>query len=364
MSLTFGIVGLPLSGKTTIFNLLTHSLADTSKYFSGKTESNLATAFVPDSRIDYLSRYYQPKKTVYAQIECTDVAGLVRGSSEGKGVGNSFLSTIRDVDGLVFVIRVFDDSTIEHSDGSIDPMRDWETIEMELLIADLEAVERNIAKITSGKKITKENAIILSALEKCLIALSDGKSVHTVGLTEEERYLLRGFSFFTDKPYMIVINQDEGELNGPVAKGVSDVLKKAEKQSIPVVNLCAKVEAEIDTLDDSDKQVFLEEMGIDEPGINKLAQAAYQLLGLISFFTVGEDEVKAWTIKKGTNAKQAAGKIHSDIEKGFIRAEVFHFDMLKQWGSPVKVKEQGGFRLEGKEYIVQDGDIINFRFNV
>ncbi len=364
MSLTCGIIGLPMVGKTTLFNLLTSAHAGTSNFFSGKTEANVGTARVPDERIDFLSRVYQPRKTIYAQIELTDVAGLVRGAGQGQGVGNQFLSTIREADALIQVIRAFDHPDVPHVDGSVDPVRDWETVEMELLVADLEIVERNIQRLTGSKKKQKEQEAALSGLQKCQGALNDGRAIHSVSFTPDETDALRSYSFFTEKPLMVVVNLDEEQLKAGDYPGRAELAAKVQAAGVPVVELCARTEAELGDLPDEDRELFMGELGISEPGINRLARTTYDLLGLISFFTVGEDEVRAWTITKGLDAKKAAGKIHSDIEKGFIRAEVFHYNDIAALGTAGKVRERGLFRLEGKEYLVRDGDIINFRFNV
>ncbi len=364
MSLTCGLVGLPLSGKTTLFNLLTKANAETSSFLTGKTETNRGTAFIPDERIDYLSNLYLPRKTTYAKIEYVDVPGLKKEGDTGRRGANQFLTTIRDVDALVYVLRVFGDPGIEHVDGVLDPYRDWNTIEMELLIADLDIIERNIERIKNGRKITKENQLLLDVLTRCQETLEAGIPIHTLAFNDQESAVLQGYSFFTGKPYLVVANVDDEQLLANDYKGKKQLMDKAKEVQVPLVELSAKIEVEIDQLDHQDKQLFMDELGITVPGINLLAQATYGCLGLTSFFTVGDDEVKAWTIERGINAKKAAGKIHSDIEKGFIRAEVIGYDDLHKCGNAQKAKEQGHYRLEGKEYIVLDGDIINFRFNV
>jgi len=355
-----GLVGLPMVGKTTFFNLLTNAEIETSKFLSGKTASNMGMMKVPDERIDFLAAMYKPRKTTYAQVECIDVPGLVPGST----AGNQFLPAIQNVDALVHIVRAFANDGVLHVEGSIDPMRDINTVNAELLLADLSMLENRIKRIESGKKITKENQQHLAVLRKCLAALEEEKPIHDLDLREEEQTILREYNFFTEKPLFLVINLDEDQLRTGEYPQKAAVHAYAAERGIPVIEVCALIEMEINKLDEDDRALFLAELGITEPGIDRLAKAAYDYFGLISFLTAGEDEVRAWTIKRGTDAKRAAGKIHSDIERGFIRAEVVKFADLKELGSMAKVKEKGLFRLEGKDYIVQDGDIINFRFNV
>ncbi len=358
-----GLVGLPTVGKTTFFNLLTNAKVETSAFISGKVSANFSLAKVPDERIDYLAKVYNPKKTTYAQIEVTDVPGLVSGASEGMGTGNQFLNSIRNVDCLVHIVRAFNDENIIHVDGSIDVIRDIETIATELLLADLQLVETRIERINTGKKITKELAAEKEVLEKLQEHLENEVGLAHIELSEEEQEILAHLDFLTDKPVIIVVNVDEDQL----VEGYADrekVLEYCKEKNLTVFEVCAKAEVEISELDEEDRIEFMQELNIKESGIDLLAKAIYDTLGLISFLTAGEDEVRAWTIKKNTIAKHAAGKIHSDIERGFIRAEVISFTDFKEAGSMVKAKEAGKVRLEGKEYIVQDGDIINFRFNV
>ena len=364
MALSCGIIGLPMVGKTTFFNLLTNAQVETSQFFSGKTNTNFHLVKIPDKRLDYLEEMYKPRKKTHATLEVTDVPGLVRGSSQGQGAGNEFLNAIREVDALIHVVRAFKNDQVLHVDGSVDILRDLETINLELLFADLQIIETRIERITTGKKRTKEHELELSAMHKCKEALESDKHIHQVELTEEERKELRHIRFLTEKPMIIVINVDEEQLKDNDFPFKEEVLKYAAERDIPCLEICAKVEAELRELSPEDAALFMDDLGIAEPGVNRLAQIVYQRLGLISFLTAGEDEVRAWTIRKGLSAKQAAGKIHSDIERGFIRAEVVAFDDLKEHGSMTKVKEKGLARLEGKDYIVQDGDIINFRFNV
>jgi len=364
MSLNCGLVGLPMVGKTTIFNLLTGASLETSNFLTGKTETNVGTARVPDGRVDYLSGLYKPRKTTYAQIQFSDVPGLVRGSSQGKGVGNQFLSTIRNVDMLAHVVRAFVNPDLPHVDGDLNPLRDVETINMELLFADMEIIEKRIERIKGGKKIKKENVLELEVLEKCLDALENEISIGRLELTDEERLVLKNFSFLTEKPLLLVVNTDEQQFKSKSYPGRDDLDAYAVGHGLPVLEICGRIEMEISMLPDEDKEMFLTDLGVVESGIDRLARAAYDYLGLISFFTVGDDEVKAWTIKTGTDAKRAAGKIHSDLERGFIKAEVVKYRDLVDLGSMAKVKEKGLYRLEGKEYVVEDGDVINFRFNV
>lgn len=359
-----GLVGLPLVGKTTLFNLLTGADIQVSQFSVGKVDSNMGIAKIPDDRIDFLTEMYKPKKITPATIEVIDVPGLVSGSSAGKGVGNQFLDAIRKVDALVHIIRVFENNDVPHAEGTIDPMRDIETINMELLFSDLSIIENRIDRIVNSKKITKEIAAELEVLKKCKQGLEEGLLINNLELNEEEGELLKTFGFLSEKPLLLVANIDENQLVSQDYPQKNALLTFVKERNIPLIEICGKTELEINQLEPEDKEMFMSELGIEEPGIDKLAKVAYDYLGLISFLTAGQDEVKAWTIRKSTVAKRAAGKIHSDIEKGFIRAEVVKFNNLKELGSMAKVKEKGLATLEGKEYIVEDGDIINFRFNV
>lgn len=351
-------------GKTTIFNLLTGAGAKTSNFLTGKTETNVRSAVVPDHRVDLLSGIYKPRKTTHAQIRFSDVPGLVRGSSQGQGVGNQFLNNIRNVDLLVHVVRAFTNEDVPHVDGSVNPLRDIETINLELLFADMEVVEKKIERIKSGKKVKKESAAEIGIMEKCLSALESEIPIGRLNWSEAERFVLKNYSFFTEKPMLLVVNTDEGQFKDRIYDGRGQLQAFAADRGLTELEVCGKIEAEISQLPDEDREIFLADLGVSQSGIDRLARAAYDYLGLISFFTVGEDEVKAWTIRKGTEARQAAGKIHSDIERGFIKAEVVKYHDLENLGSMARVKEKGLFRLEGKDYQVQDGDIILFRFNV
>ncbi len=361
--MNIGLIGLPSVGKTALFNLLTGLEIEISGFSSGKVEANLGIARIPDERIDFLVKMYNPKKVTYANIEVIDVPGLVSGSSTGKGVGNQFLNNIRKADLLVHILRVFNNDDVAHIDGSINPMRDIETVNMELLFADLGVIDNRIERIETSKKITKENLQELEVLKKCKEGLENGLLIHSLNLNEKEKDHLKTFSFLSEKPMILVANLDESQLNSgyPSRDALQDFSKSTDT---PLIELCIESELEISKLDPEDREMFIEDLGITESGIDKLSRTAYDYLGLISFLTVGSDEVKAWTINKNTIAKKAAGKVHTDIEKGFIRAEVCKFKYLKELGSMTKVKEKGLATLEGKEYIVEDGDIINFRFNV
>lgn len=350
-----GLVGLPGVGKTTIFNLLTSAQAEVSK-FGGKAETNQAMARVPDERIDFLAQLYRPRRTTYAQIKFTDIPGLVHGGT------TAFLNAVREVDALVYVLRAFRDADGLAEEGP--PLRQFSDINYELLLADLELVEKRIQKITEGRKVTKEQGAELEVLRLCRDFLEQGSSLHQIPLTAEQRLTLRHYAFLTDRPVVLVCNVDEEQFRQKSYPDRDLLLKEAGERGLPLVEVCGQLEMEISQLSEEDRQVFMADLGLQETGIQRLACAVYHHLGLISFLTAGEDEVKAWTIKAGTTARTAAGKIHSDIERGFIRAEVVSFNDLFSLGSMAKVREKGLLRLEGKDYVVQDGDIINFRFNI
>ena len=358
-----GLVGLNQTGKTTLFNLLTGK-EDGFASSGGKGSANIGTGFVPDARIDFLSALYKPKKTTYAKIDLIDVAGFSV-SDDGRSSGAAkFLNDVRTCDALVHVLRAFESGSIAHDLGSIDPTRDLEAVEMEMLFADLEMIEKRVARIKAGKKVTKEHETELELLDRCFKWLEKGGAIMDMDLDGDERTAIRSFAFLTEKPRIAVVNLDESQWESKTWPTQEELRPLCLKLNIPLLELCVETELEISRLPDDDKQLFMEDMGIEQPGIAVLARAVYGLLGLISFLTVGGDEVRAWTIEKGTNAKNAAGKVHSDIERGFIRAEVVKYDSIKELGSMAKVKEKGLFRLEGKEYIVVDGDIINYRFNI
>lgn len=358
-----GLIGLPMVGKTTLFNLITSAKADTAGFMSGKVEARVGMAKIPDYRIDYLVQMYSPRKVTYAQIEFTEVPGLVSGASEGKGMGNSFLAAIRDVDALVHVVRAFENPEVPHLEGTVDPARDFETVSLELLFADLGVLENRISRLEAGKR-KKEQETELDVLRKCKEALEQGTPLHLLGLNEDERRLLRNYAFLTEKPMILVVNVDEHQFKSGTYPGQAAVTELAAAKGFTVIEVAAQMEMEILELPEEDRKAFLEDLGLSETGIERLAKATYGYLGLISFLTAGEDEVRAWTISQGLRAKEAAGKIHSDLERGFIRAETVAFEDLFKAGSMAKAREKGCFRLEGKDYVVQDGDIINFRFNV
>ena len=360
-----GLVGLPMTGKTTFFKLLCNTDKGTAGFSQGKTESALGVAKVPDRRIDFLSGMYNPKKTTYATIEVIDIRGISPGGAEPKGGGaNQFLESVRQADALVNVVRAFDNGEVVHVEGSVDPFRDIETVNMELLFADLAIIEARIGRIETARKVSRENLLELEVLKKCRDGLESGRLIHSLDLSEEEKAFLKTFNFLTERPMILLVNLDEEQYKSGCYRRKEEVGRYAAERNIPLIEICARMELEINQLEEEDRKLFMEDLGISEPGISRLASAAYDYLGLISFFTAGEDEVRAWPIRKGTSAKGAAGKIHSDIERGFIRAEVAGYTDLETLGSMQKVKEKGLFRLEGKDYIVRDGDIINFRFNI
>jgi len=358
-----GLIGLNRTGKTTLFNLLTGK-DDNENLTGGKGSANIGTCTVPDKRVDFLSKLYNPKKTTYAKIELTDIAGFAISEDSRNSGAARFLNDVRPCDAIVHVLRAFHSDSVNHDSGSIDPARDLEAVETEMLFADLEMIEKRIGRIKAGKKITKEHETEIALLERCFDRLEKGGTILDMDLSEQERIYTRSFAFLTEKPRLAVVNLDESEWDLKTYPNHEALHALCQKLKIPKLELCVDMELEISRLPKEDKQLFMEDIGIAQPGLVTLAQAAYNLMGLISFLTVGDDEVRAWTIEEGTIAKTAAGKIHTDIERGFIRAEVVRYNDLHELGSMPKVKEKGCFRLEGKEYAVTDGDIINFRFNV
>ena len=360
-----GIVGLPNVGKSTLFNAITQAGAESANYPFCTIEPNVGTVAVPDERLDRLKEMYEPEKVTPAVIEFVDIAGLVKGASQGEGLGNKFLSNIREVDAIIHVVRAFENENIIHVEGNINPIRDIETINMELILSDLEILDRRIDKSKKALKGgDKKYQVEIDFYEKLKKNLEDGCTARMFEYTDEEQVLLNEVSLLTLKPVIYAANVAEDDY----AKGdnafVEKIREYADKENSAVMVISARIEEEIAELDADEKQMFLEELGATESGLDKLIKASYSLLGLISYLTAGKPEVRAWTIKKGTKAPQAAGKIHSDFERGFIRAEVVAYNDLIENGSMVAAKEKGLVRSEGKEYVVEDGDIILFRFNV
>ena len=362
-----GIVGLPNVGKSTLFNSLTKAGAESANYPFCTIDPNVGIVPVPDERLKLLGDMYQSKKVTPAVIEFVDIAGLVKGASKGEGLGNQFLANIREVDAIVHVVRCFEDANVIHVDGSVDPLRDIETINLELIFADLEVLERRFSKVTKAAKMDKTLAKEEALLSRVKEHLESGKMAKTMEIDDEDELaLMKGYNFLTYKPVIYAANVSEDDLadDGASNTMVAKVQEFAAAEGSKVFVICAQIEQEIAELEDDEKAEFLQELGVKESGLEKLIKASYSLLGLMSFLTAGEDETRAWTIKIGTKAPQAAGKIHTDFERGFIKAEVVNYKDLLEQGSLAAAREKGLVGMEGKDYVVKDGDVILFRFNV
>ena len=366
MSLKAGIVGLPNVGKSTLFNAITKQKILAANYPFTTIDPNVGIVNVPDKRVDTLSEMYQPNKTIYTSFEFTDIAGLVKGASKGEGLGNKFLSHIREVDAICEVVRCFDDPNVIHVDGEVKPTRDIETINLELAIADLEIITNRIDKIKKKAETNRDKEALqeYEVLKKAKEALEKGEALRSLTLSKEEKLLIKSFNFLTQKPIIYLANVKEDELAMEDNPYVKEVEEYAKNEDARVIKICAKVEEDLCDLSEEEKNEMFQVLGMEESGLDQLIKATYSLLGLKTYFTVGKDEVRAWTYKDGMNAKECAGIIHTDFEKGFIKAEVMSYDDLIKYGNELKVKEAGRARLEGKDYLMQDGDICHFRFNV
>ena len=366
MPLTAGIVGLPNVGKSTLFNAITKSQVEAANYPFATIKPNVKTVEVPDDRVDKLSAMFQPKKTIRTTFEFTDIAGLVKGASKGEGLGNQFLGNIRACDAIVHVVRCFENNDIVHVENSVDPIRDIEIVNVELALADLETVNNRISKV-ERKALTKEKEAVkeYELLLKCRQALEEGKPVRALDVKEEEREVLKSYQLLTDKPVIYVANVSEEDIMDlDSCKYYQQVKQVADSENNQVIGITAQLEEEISQLDEDEKKAFLEDLGLQRSGLDEIIMKTYALLDLCTFFTVGTDEVRAWTFTKGMKAPDCAGTIHTDFKKGFIRAEVYSYDDLMVYQNEVALKEAGKLRIEGKEYVVKDGDIMFIRFNV
>lgn len=365
MSLTAGIVGLPNVGKSTLFNAITKAGAEMANYPFATIDPNVGMVEVPDKRLQRIDELIPAKKIVPTTFEFTDIAGIVKGASKGEGLGNKFLENIRQTDAIVHVVRAFDDGDITSVTGKVDPIEDIDTINLELVMADLDAVNKRLSKVQRAAKGRDKDALAeMAVLNKIKPVLEDGKSVRSIDFSDDEKKIVKGLFLLTSKPVLYVANISEDDMADPDSNKYMDQIKEHVKGDGEVIGVAAAAEEQIAEMDEADKADFLEMEGVKEPGLNRLIRAAYKLLGLETFFTAGGPETRAWTFRRGTKAPQAAGIIHSDFERGFIRAEVMSFDDLDQLGSETAVKEAGKLRLEGKDYVMQDGDIVEFRFNV
>lgn len=361
-----GMVGLPNVGKSTLFNALTNAGAESANYPFCTIEKNVGIVSVPDERLDALAKMYEPDKFTPATLEFVDIAGLVKGASKGEGLGNKFLADIREVDAIVHVVRCFENIDVVHVDGEINPARDIETINLELIFSDIEIIERQIERTKKAAKSDKKLLVNVEFLERLKEHLENGKSARSFDFTDEESEIIRQTPLLSAKPVIYAANLCEDDFKNNIENNKNFLTVKAiaDEEHSAVLPICAQIEAEISDMEPEDKEMFLNDLGLEVSGLNRIIKEGYKLLGLISYLTAGKPEVRAWTIKKGTKAPQAAGKIHTDFEKGFIRAEVISFDDLMACGSMAAAKEKGLVRLEGKEYVMQDGDIVLFRFNV